>query len=107
MKESYSLEFTPLAEAIATRHGMNDVRAQIHKELDELLASGLSHVDKLMFHTVAMGSYFDEAVPQFLVTPLGDNVMKVECATQEESDDPLLEGPFKGKTVSIPRGEEP
>lgn len=103
---SYSLKFTSLAQAVAERHGMNEVRAQIHKELDGLLESGLPHVDKLMFHTVAMGSYFDDTVPQFLVTPLGDGVMKVECATQEESDDPLTDGPFKGKKVSIPHGEE-
>lgn len=102
---SYSLEFTPLAHAVAERHGMSAVLAQIHKDLDHLLATGLPHVDKLMFHVVAMGSHSDDTVPQFLITPLGNSVMKVEIASYERSD-PLEAGPFKGKTVDIPTGED-
>lgn len=103
---TYTLKFTPLAEQVALRHGMDDVKAEIHKELDHLLETGLSSVDNLMFTVVAMGSLFDETVPQFLITPLGEGVMKVECNGYISNDEPLEEGPFKGKTVQFPIGED-
>jgi hypothetical protein len=102
-KAEYMLEFTPLAEQLAKRHYTLDaVKAEVCRDLDHNLANGLEHVDKLLFTTVCLGSFFDDSIPSFIVTPKGNSVLLVDAAEYEESDEPMDAGPFAGMKISIP-----
>ena len=98
----YKLEFTPLATELAKRHHtLEAVEAEIRKDIANLLDTGLATMNNLGFHTVALGSYFDETIPQFIITPKGGDVLQVDSADHEEIGE-LDDGPFKGCKVSIP-----
>jgi hypothetical protein len=103
MTQAYTLEFTPLAEELAKRHHtLDEVKAEVCRDIDHNLANGLKSVDKLMFTTVALGSMFDDAIPKFIVTPKGNGVLLVDYADYED-EGKLEEGPFAGFSVQMPK----
>jgi hypothetical protein len=98
----YSLAFTPLATELAKRHHtLEAVEAEIRREVDGLLGSGLKSVNGLGFTTVVLGSYFDDTLPHFIVSPNGDDTLRVDSAEYEDHGE-LDAGPLKGFKVSIP-----
>ncbi len=99
---AYEIRFTRAAlEAAAQHGGFKGLEKQVREELDHLLATGLTNLSALGFHVVALGSYFDDSLPQFIVRPVGSGMVKVDLASYDPSE-LLTEGPFAGKTVQIP-----
>ena len=101
-QKSYAIKFTPLAEAIADRHGgVEALEEQIRKEL--LPPWGPSNINKLFFHVVAFGgSHFDEAVPNFLCKPskIERDVLLVDASAGAiEVAERITDGPFEGMRV--------
>ena len=97
---SYVVEFTPLAKAIAERHGgLEALESQVRGELTP--PWGPSDINDLFFHICAFGgSHFDEDVPNFIVKPTGNGVLLVDvCGDPVEEDQPLDSGPFKSMKV--------
>jgi len=68
-QKPYAIKFTPLAEAVANRHGGTQaLEEQIREEL--LPPWGPGNINRLYFHVVAFGgSHFDESRPNFLCNP--------------------------------------
>lgn len=104
-KRTYEVRFTRAALEAAARHGgFKGLEKQVREELDHLLATGLPSLAALSFHTVALGSYFDESLPQFLVRPVGSSMVKVDLAVYDPGE-VVTEGPFAGKVMQIPTGD--
>jgi len=102
-QKPYAIKFTPLAEAIANRHGgVAALEEQIREEL--LPPWGPYNISKLFFHVVAFGgSHFDESAPNFLCKPSREekDVLVVDAsAGAVEMSERLDSGPFKGYEIT-------
>ncbi len=98
-QEPYTIEFTPLAKAVAERHGgVAKLEAQIRDEL----ADGPTKIEDLFFHTAVIGSVWDKDAPQFVCKPKGKGTLLVEASAGPiEMDEEIKEGPFKGKKILV------
>lgn len=95
--------FTRAAIDAAERtDGLPVVEDAVRGELsDLLLREGLDGITNLCFHTVCIGSYFDDTKPNFIVTPNDDGSVTVDLGVSEEIE--LTEGNFAGMTAIIPK----
>lgn len=101
---TYTITFTQAAKDAAARHHILEaVEERARKDIDGYLAEdgGLSSVDALGFHVVCLGSYFDETLPQFVLTPDGNGGLNCDLAEFETFD--IDEGQFSGKSAMIPK----
>jgi hypothetical protein len=104
-QKPYVIRFTPLAEAVANRHGgVAALEEQIREEL--LPPWGPRNIKSLFFHVVSFGgSVSDDDLPKFLCKPehlSKDDVLIVDVsAGYVEEDEPLDKGAFKGKRISF------
>ena len=106
MSKPYNLIFAEDAYQAALDYGEEDVIKQIYADIDHLLETGLDNINVLGFHVVAMGSYWDESLPQFIVTPaMEPNTLFVQLVEYEEMD-VLDEGPLTGYKPLMPRAKQ-
>ena len=103
-QKPYEIKFTPLAEAVANRHGgVKALEEQIPRK--ELLPPwGPSYIGKLSFHIVAFGGpHFDEGVPKFICKPSRDVsdalVVDASAGAIDSGETVGGDGPLKGKKI--------
>lgn len=111
--EPYRVEFTPLASAIAqTRYSLESVEAQVRADIDAMAdMSGKRSVHGLVCMMVSMdGDISDEeeepeaedGKTYFFCDSVEEGVLRVDLGEFEDAGE-MMEGPFKGRTVMMPR----
>lgn len=111
--QPYRVEFTPLASAIArTRYSLESVEAKVREDINVMAEqSGKDNVNGLLCMMVSMedmlcsddgGLEIEDGETYFFCDSVEDGVLRIDLGEFEDAGE-LTEGPFKGRTVMMPR----
>lgn len=104
---NYLIQITHAAQCWCVAHqvGLDELQKRCRAELAQEGFPEENRLSNLAFHTFTWSGSFFDGSQNFIITPINDRAVKLDTAREEEAGT-VEAGPFKGKKIILPVGDD-